>query len=316
MWEHLKLQPAELPASTVPEGQQKSLQTPSLIWRGIWHRHSFKCCPTRSSSQPLCGMFSMNFRSAKESYGKREDFATSANETASAWTQRTTSSSLPQKWLLSRCQEWYHVGLQVYTPVELQKKTTRWHTSPLFEKPSALLPSNGRHPVEQCQTLIINGALGPNSHQMLLYSTPKCCKPFKKIDVRFLRISMTRLMGKGRSESMRPLTASFESLWLTSQLLQVTWASLTIRMMTTNTLQVLQWHEMRHAPSSRLFSQPTELLSTKQTSWTKHLLPASKKQLVDTSPPLGKPSALLPSNGRHPVEQCQANPSQTLTKIH
>ena len=149
-------------------------------------------------------------------------------------------------------------------------------------------------------TSLSMGALGPNSHQMLLYSTPKCCKPFKKIDVRFLRISMTRLMGKGRSESMRPLTASFESLWLTSQLLQVTWASLTIRMMTTSTLQVLQWHEMRHAPSSRLFSQPTELLSTKQTSWTKHLLPASKKQLVDTSPPLGKPSALLPSNGRHP----------------
>ena len=40
---------------------------------------------------------------------------------------------------------------------------------------------------------------------------------------------------------------------------------------------------MRHAPSSRLFSQPTQLLSTKQTSFTKlHLLLASQKQLVDT----------------------------------
>ena len=83
------------------------------------------------------------------------------------------------------------------------------------------------------------GALGPNSHQMLLNSTPKCCKPHE-INIRFLGISVTRLIGKGRSESMRPLTASFESLWLTSELLPMTLALLTIRMMTTNTSQVLQ----------------------------------------------------------------------------
>ena len=136
-----------------------------------------------------------------------------------------------------RCQDglksWRFAGVLF----QLQK-TTRWHTSLTFGKPSALLPSNGWHPVEQCQTLSM-GALGPNSHQMLLNSTPKCRKPYE-MNIRFLGMSVTRLIGKGRSESMRPLTASFESLWLTSELLPMTLALLTIRMMTTNTSQVLQ----------------------------------------------------------------------------
>ena len=91
-----------------------------------------------------------------------------------------------------------------------------------------------------CQIL----SLGPNSHQMLLYNT---CKPFKEIDISLFRMSVTRLIGKGRSESMRPLTASFESLWLTSELLQMTLASLTIRMMTAHTLKLQQ---QQNFPSS------------------------------------------------------------------
>ena len=68
--------------------------------------------------------------------------------------------------------------------------------------------------------------------------------PFNEIDIiRLFRISVTqagRQCGKGRRESMRPLTASFESMWLPSELLQMTLASLMIRMMTTITSQVLQ----------------------------------------------------------------------------
>ena len=68
---------------------------------------------------------------------------------------------------------------------------------------------------------------------------------------------------------MRPLTASFESSWLISELLQMTLASLTIRMMQltlrkyfSNNWISHHWDEMRNAPSSRLFSQPTQLLSS------------------------------------------------------
>ena len=72
------------------------------------------------------------------------------------------------------------------------------------------------------------------------YTTHQSVDNPSEIYIRLFRMSVTRLIGKGRSESMRPLTASFGSLWLTSELLQMTFASLTIRMMTAHTLKLQQ----------------------------------------------------------------------------
>ena len=160
------------------------VQTPSLFWRGIWHRHSFKCCPTRSSSQPLCGMFSMNFRSAKESNGKEKSCQQTKLNPPELKEPSLAAAFHKNCFYQGVRMEWNHVGFQVCRHSFNCKKQL---TCPPLGKPSALLPSNGRHPLEQCQSLSIR-ALGPNSHQTLLYVA------FKEIDISLFRISVTRLI--------------------------------------------------------------------------------------------------------------------------
>ena len=170
-----KLQPAEV-----------QVQTPSLFWRGIWHRHSFKCCPTRSSSQPLCGMFSMNFRSAKESNGKEKSCQQTKLHPPEL--KEPLAAAFHKNGFYQGVRmEWNHVGLQVYTLFHLLR-TTRWHTSPPFGKPFALQPSNSRHPVQQCQTLSMG--LSVPIHTKRFYTAA-----FKEIDISLFRISVTRLIG-------------------------------------------------------------------------------------------------------------------------
>ena len=146
-------------------------------------------------------------------------------------------------------------------------------------------------------TSLSMGALSPNSrqiHQMLLYKTAKCCKPFKEIDISLFRISVTRLISNA-AKAERKHEASDCFFWKYVAAFRASWNDFSLiddqdddnyhfaSTSVTTEFPHHCWHEMRHAPSSRLFSQPTQLLSTKQTSWTKlHLLLASKKQLVDT----------------------------------